>query len=128
MAAAVAPPVRQSAAAPEPEQPTQRVRRSSEEEDEPEAQVTRAAPNIPTAANVARQATVKNALNLGRMTLIGVYGTANNRQALVREPGGRMVRIKVGDRLDGGRVTAITASEVRYQKGNSVQAIGMPRG
>jgi type IV pilus biogenesis protein PilP len=57
-----------------------------------------------------------------------VFGTQNNRQALVREPGGRVVRVKVGDRLDGGRITAITASEVQYQKGNRVLAIAMPRG
>lgn len=120
VAAAVAPPAT-TAARRQPEPP-------AADEDEPEAQVARAAPNIPTSANVAKQATVARALNLGRVALIGVYGTANNRQALVREPGGRMVRVKVGDRFDGGRVTAITASELRYQKGSAVQAIAMPRG
>jgi type IV pilus biogenesis protein PilP len=119
VAAAVAPPVGTA-------RPTAPSR--SEDEDEPEAQVSRSAPNIPTSANVAKQATQARALNLGRLALIGVYGTANNRQALVREPGGRMVRVKVGDRLDGGRVTAITASELRYQKGSSVNALVMPKG
>jgi type IV pilus biogenesis protein PilP len=96
------------------------------EDNEPE--VTSAAPNIPTRASVARQATVAGALNLGRTNLIGVFGTQNARYALVRESGGRLVRVKVGDRIDGGRVTAISQSELSYQRGGETVRLRMPRG
>ena len=94
----------------------------------PEEPVAAAARGAPTRASVARQATVTGALNLGRTNLIGVFGTANARYALVRESGGRLVRVKVGDRVDGGRVTAIGASELRYQRGSQTLRLEMPRG
>ncbi|MFN3292833.1 MAG: hypothetical protein ACK414_05095, partial [Gemmobacter sp.] len=75
-----------------------------------------------------RQATVTGALNLGRTNLIGVFGTANARYALVRESGGRLVRVKVGDRVDGGRVVAIGASDLSYQRGGNTVRLTMPRG
>lgn len=98
------------------------------EDDEPEVASARAAPGIPTRASVARQATVSGAINLGRMNLIGVFGTTGNRHALVREDGGRIRRVKVGDRLDGGRVTAIGQSNLSYQKGNRAVQLALPRG
>lgn len=121
-AAAVAQPRVAAAAA-----PTAIRRGTPEIDDDGEPEVTRAAPPIPTRASVARQATVSGALNLGRLNLIGVFGTANSRHALVRESGGRLVRVKIGDRLDGGRVTAISASELSYQKGNNTLRLQMPR-
>ena len=36
--------------------------------------------------------------------MIGVFGSSSDRRALVRTSGGRFVRVKVGDRLDGGKV------------------------
>ncbi|MFN6978368.1 MAG: hypothetical protein ACK4OP_09610, partial [Gemmobacter sp.] len=78
--------------------------------------------------SVARQATVTNAINLSRINLIGVYGAANNRHALVRMAGGGFQRVKVGDRLDGGQVSAIGANELRYVKGGRTITLGMPRG
>lgn len=83
--------------------------------DEPEP--TRAAPKLPTSASVAKQATEKNALALNEVNLIGLYGTAKNRRALVRLANGRFVKVAVGDRLDGGKVTAIGTSQLTYQKG-----------
>lgn len=124
VAAAVAQPraaTTASAAAPGARRP------AAEPEDDGEPEVTRAAPSIPTRASVARQATVTRALSLGRINLIGVFGTNTNRYALVREGGGRLVRVKVGDRLDGGRVTAIGQSDLSYQKGSGTQRLQMPR-
>ncbi|MDO8884731.1 pilus assembly protein PilP, partial [Pseudotabrizicola sp.] len=86
------------------------------------------APRIPTTANVAKQATFVNAINLGKINLIGVYGTQSKRYALVRQPNGRYRKVRVGDSLDGGKVQAITASEVRYQKGGRMLALAMPAG
>lgn len=97
-------------------------------ETEVEPELTAAAPSIPSSANVAKQATVRNAINLSKLNLIGVYGTQSNRYALVRQPNGRYVKVTVGDRLDGGRVAAITGTEVRYEKRGRMLVLEMPRG
>lgn len=84
-------------------------------------------PAIPSSASVTREATVRNAINLSRVNLIGVYGTPSNRRALVRLKNGRYQKVKVGDRFDGGRVSAIGDSELRYQKGNRNVVLKMPK-
>jgi len=80
------------------------------------AAATPRAPSIPTAASVARQATSRNAINLNRLNLIGVYGSNQERRALVRLPSGKYEKVKVGDRLDGGRVRAIGKDDLTYTK------------
>ena len=97
-----------------------------EELDEPEP--SRAAPKLPTSASVAKQATQRNALNLGEMTLIGLYGTPNNRRALVRMPNGRFFKVGVGDRLDGGKVIAIGDGQLTYQKGSRPVTLKLLKG
>lgn len=86
------------------------------------------APSIPSSASVARQATLKNEINLRRLNLIGVYGTAANRRALVRLPSGRYKKVQVGDRIDGGNVVAIGEDQLRYQKGGQNHTLTMPKG
>lgn len=97
-----------------------------EEIDEPE--VASAAPDLPTRANVAKQATFRNAINLSKVNLIGVYGSASNRHALVRQPNGRYVKVEVGDRVDGGKVAAISERELRYVKNGRTVTLAMPKG
>ncbi len=92
-----------------------------------EPEVASAAPRIPTRANVAKQATFVNAINLSKMNLIGVYGSQSKRHALVRQANGRYKKVTVGDRIDGGTVQAITDNEVRYQKGGKLIALKMPK-
>ena len=85
-------------------------------------------PKIPSTASVARQATLDNALNLRRLNLIGVYGTPANRRALIRLPSGRYKKVKVGDRIDGGKIVAIGDSELHYQKNGRKVTLDMPKG
>ncbi len=85
-------------------------------------------PDIPTSTSVAEQATERNAINLRRVNLIGVYGTPARRSALVRLPSGRFVKVEVGDRVDGGRVAAIGNDELRYVKGGRNITLKMPSG
>ncbi|MFS4582432.1 hypothetical protein [Phaeobacter sp. C3_T13_0] len=85
-------------------------------------------PRIPSSASVARQATVNNAINLRRVNLIGVYGTPANRRALVLMPNGRYKKVKVGDKIDGGRVLAIGDSQLQYQKGSRNLTLKIPSG
>jgi hypothetical protein len=83
-------------------------------------------PSIPSSASVARQATVKNAINLRRLNLIGVSGKPSNRQALVLLPSGRTRQVRVGDRLDGGTVVAISDSQLQYQKRGTNTTLRLP--
>lgn len=85
------------------------------------------APSAPTRASVARLATTKNAINLRRTSLIGVYGSPSKRRALVRLSNGRYVKVKVGQRVDGGKVAAIGQSELRYVKGGRTIVLRMPK-
>ncbi|MCB2134831.1 MAG: hypothetical protein KDE08_02630 [Rhodobacteraceae bacterium] len=106
IAAAVAEPLPEPEPAPEAS--------ATVEIDEPE--VTAPAPDLPTSITVSKQATIKNALNLSEVNLIGIYGSAANRRALIRMPNGRYVKVKIGDRIDGGKVAAIGDSELSYVK------------
>jgi hypothetical protein len=117
-AAAVAP---AAAAAPAPDLKPEELA----EADEPDT--AKAAPRIPTKTTVAKQATYKNAINLSKISLIGTYGTDSKRYALVRQASGRYKKVKVGDSIDGGKVQAITATEVRYQKGGKLVTLAMPK-
>ncbi len=85
-------------------------------------------PSIPSSASVAKQATLKNAINLRKVNLIGVYGKPSNRRALVRLSNGSYKKVVVGDRIDGGRVSAIGDSELRYTKGGRNVVLNMPNG
>ncbi len=102
------------------------------EESEPElpAAEPRNAPRlaIPTDVSVARQATIEDAIRLNRINLIGVYGLPSDRRALIRLPSGRYVKVKVGDRVDGGSVASITDTQVRYTKGGRTVTLQMPSG
>ncbi|WP_425073065.1 hypothetical protein [Sagittula sp. S175] len=85
-------------------------------------------PSVPSSASVAASATVRNAINLNKINLIGVYGTPSNRRALVRLASGKYLKVKVGDKIDGGKVAAIGESELRYVKGGRNVTLQMPRG
>ncbi|RDC74484.1 hypothetical protein DLJ49_04135 [Rhodovulum sp. 12E13] len=108
-----------AAAAPPPQEPSRgpAVARSQ-----------RVQPDVPSSALVARQATERNALRMNAVTLIGVYGSAGQRRALVRLPSGRYVKVQVGDRLDGGQVAAIDRDAVRYVKRGRDVLLQMPSG
>ena len=84
------------------------------------------APAIPSKTSVARSATVKNAINLRQVNLIGVYGKPSARRALIRLSNGRYQKVSIGDRIDGGRVSAIGNSELRYSKGGRNVVLKMP--
>jgi len=86
------------------------------------------APQIPTSASVARSATERNAINMRQVNLIGVYGPPSNRRALVRLSNGRYRKVQIGDRIDGGRVSAIGDSQLRYTKRGRNVVLRMPRG
>ena len=110
-----------ASAASAPAQPTQQTSAAP-------AAAPAAAPSIPTRASVARTATETDAITLSRLNLIGVYGSPSDRRALLRLPSGRYVKVKVGDRIDGGRVAQIGTGELQYVKDGRTVTLAMPRG
>ncbi|MCO6382932.1 hypothetical protein [Oceanicola sp. 502str15] len=86
------------------------------------------APAVPSSASVAKAATNRNALKLRDINLIGVFGSPNQRRALVRLPSGRLLKVKPGDRLDGGKVAAIGQNQLRYVKRGKNITLSMPSG
>ncbi|MBL9053594.1 MAG: hypothetical protein JNN02_07665, partial [Tabrizicola sp.] len=126
--AAVAAAVREPDPAADAEVELAAADRSPEENaeiDEPEAEG--AAPAIPTKASVAKQATYQNAISLSKTSLIGIFGTSSKPYALIRTQAGKYKKVKVGDKVDGGVVKAITENEVRYQKGGKLVTLKMPK-
>ena len=95
----------------------------AEPEPAPSTQVS-----IPSSASVSRQATISDAIRLNRVNLVGVYGSASDRRALIRLPSGRFVKVKVGDRVDGGTVAKITDDELIYRKGRRTVLLSVPKG
>ncbi|MFT7253259.1 MAG: hypothetical protein ACI81Q_000671 [Paracoccaceae bacterium] len=85
-------------------------------------------PNIPSSASVTRAATIDNAVNLREVSLIGVSGAPSDRTALVRLPSGRILRLGVGDRVDGGQVAAIGESTLQYVKSGRSITLEVPSG
>lgn len=114
-----------------PEKIERIARQSTSEDAAPVARTVAAArvsPAIPTTASVARSATETNAINLRNVNLIGVYGSPQSRRALVRLSNGRYQKVQVGDKLDGGRVSAIGDTELRYNKRGRDVVLRMPKG
>ncbi|SEN27447.1 hypothetical protein SAMN04488103_10478 [Gemmobacter aquatilis] len=114
---------------PAPEEPKRTARKAVPGEDEePEVAAAAAAPKVPSKASVAKNATFVNAIDLGKTNLIGVYGTPAKRYALIRTSAGKYKKVRVGDRIDGGTIAAITDDELRYKKGGRMVTLAMPRG
>lgn len=82
----------------------------------------------PVPGGVARAATQENAIRLRDVNLIGVYGQANARRALVRLGNGQYLRVQVGSELDGGQVTAIGENALNYVKRGTTYALQIPQG
>ena len=106
------------------------VRAALQDEADSEASNPRNSPRlaIPSNANVARQATIEEAIRLNRLNLIGVYGLPSDRRALIRLPSGRYVKVKVGDQIDGGTIARITDEALQYRKGGRTFQLNMPQG
>ena len=85
------------------------------------------APTAASSMSVIQAATVKNVLNLRDINLIGITGTKRNPNALVRLANGKVLKVKVGDRLNGGRVTDISAATLTYAISGRSITLDMPR-
>lgn len=82
----------------------------------------------PVPGGVARAATQDNVIRLRDVNLIGVYGQANARRALVRLGNGQYIRVQVGSELNGGQVTAIGENALNYVVRGTTYALQIPQG
>lgn len=79
-----------------------------------------------TTTTVARAATEKSRFNKNKMSLVGVFGSASSRRALVRLPTGRYIKVKAGDRVRGWKVSAIGEGSLKITKGSRNQTLRVP--
>lgn len=83
-----------------------------------------------TPANVASLATKSLDLadNLDRrsLTLLGIFGQMESLTALVRLPGGRVKRVKVGDRLGTGIVSGIDTDGLMLAQYGQTRRLQLP--
>lgn len=63
--------------------------------------------NAPTPAHVAALATRDDALDLKRLTVLGVAGPPGAMRAIVREPSGKVRSVTAGDRLRPGTILSV---------------------
>ena len=83
---------------------------------------------VPSGATVSQAATIDNAIRLRAVNVIGIYGTARQGRALVRLANGRIFMVSVGERLDGGRVAAISDNSLVYVKSGRNITLEVPSG
>ncbi len=79
----------------------------------------------PTPANIASLATQKRALKRQQINLIGIFGSADKRRAILRLQYRRLQTVKVGDVLAGGRIADITEDKVLYEKNGRQYALSI---
>ncbi|PSL20417.1 amidophosphoribosyltransferase [Shimia abyssi] len=83
--------------------------------------------NSETPAAVAAKATRSGALkNRGRVTLIGLMGTAEAPSALLMTTSGRTIKVTLGDKTPGGRVVGIDQVSIVLQSGQKNTRLTMP--
>jgi hypothetical protein len=83
---------------------------------------------MPNTTKAAAAATEKNKLQLRDLSLIGVFGTSNDRRALVRHASGRIERVRPGERLNGRQVIAIDGNALLLRAGRGTRRLEMPAG
>jgi hypothetical protein len=83
--------------------------------------------NIAPRREASRVSTSRAAgFSRGNMSLIGVFGSASERRALVRLPNGRVERVGPGDRIQGVQVAAVGADSVRLTRGGRETLLRLP--
>ena len=98
----------------------------SEEGDE--ASVTGTISSAETKKSIVKLATQKNAINKRKLNVLSIYSRGSEKRAIVLFPTGQTKLVRVGDRLDGGRVAAIGTTEIRYIKGGNNLVLKIPKG
>ncbi|WP_410218682.1 hypothetical protein [Paracoccus sp. (in: a-proteobacteria)] len=78
--------------------------------------------------NAAASATVKDGIQLKSTQIIGTIGAGQASRALVRLSNGRVLTLRIGDKINGGTISAIGDSRITYQKAGRAHALGVLNG
>ena len=97
-------------------------------EAEKEPEIASTIPEGRTAASVAAAATVKDGIHINRTQIIGTIGAGKASRALVRLSNGRVLTLRLGDKINGGTITAIGDSRITYSKGGRSQQLSVLNG
>lgn len=81
-----------------------------------------------SSAAIAEQATTRAGIDLSSVSLLGTFGKTGSMRALVRMPGGSVLSVSVGDRVDGGQVQTISQGALTYVKRGRPVTLRMPSG
>ncbi len=95
-----------------------------EVDNEPEI-ATAALPKGSTSASVAKAATQPRGLDMGRTTVIGIIGAGKASRALIRLRNGKVVTVRLGDRIDGGTINSIGDGRLTYVKAGRTHELRM---
>ena len=80
----------------------------------------------PTPKKVSVLATQK--ADLSSTALIGIFGSDSTPGALIREGGGKISRVEVGDQVAGGVVSAIGQGTLVLSSRRGNQVLRLPQG
>ncbi|RJE83737.1 hypothetical protein [Paracoccus onubensis] len=86
-----------------------------EAENEPEVAQPRSGGK--TAASVAAAATTKGGIQINRTQIIGTVGAGKASRALVRLSNGKVITLRLGDKINGGQIVEIGDSRITYVEG-----------
>jgi hypothetical protein len=79
----------------------------------------------PTPGKIA--ALANEEADLDRTALIGVFGNVSDPGALIRKPSGSVLKVKVGDHVDGGTVRAIGNDHLILARGEKTTVLRLPQ-
>ncbi|MFC3569932.1 hypothetical protein ACFOMP_10780, partial [Paracoccus simplex] len=78
-----------------------------------------------TSATVAKSATQRRGMDTGRTTIIGIIGAGQASRALIRLRSGKVVTVRLGDRIDGGTINSIGNGRLTYVKSGRTHELRM---
>ena len=67
----------------------------------------------------------KRGINPGRTTIIGIIGAGKASRALIRLRNGKIVTVRLGDRIDGGTINSIGDGRITYVKSGRTHELRM---
>lgn len=81
----------------------------------------------PADASIAQhKATQRNAISRNDLSLLGLFGDAQDLKAMVRLPNGRIKTVKTGSRVNRSTVLGIDANGIVLERSGQAKRITMP--
>lgn len=105
-----------------------RNQRYTPPEAQKEPEVTTAIPQGRSTGQVAATATVKDGIRLNSTQIIGTIGAGKASRALVRLSNGRIITLRLGDKINGGRITGIDGSRIIYVEAGRTKQLSVLSG